>query len=98
MLSALVRPAVPGGLLAAMLLLAACGGGADNAGGPVTPADALHVSCLTKPDPGPCRGAKPAFYYDYQSDSCKQFTWGGCQGSVPFGSLDECRRMCTGGR
>jgi hypothetical protein len=78
-----------------MALLAGCGGGADN--GPDVPPDSLHVSCLAKPDPGPCRAAKPAYYYDYQTDSCKQFLWGGCQGRVPFETLEQCLRMCKGG-
>lgn len=26
--------------------------------------------------------------------SCKAFTWGGCQGSVPFETLKECRNTC----
>jgi hypothetical protein len=78
------------------LLLAGCGG-ADKPDTPAAPADALHVSCLAKPDPGPCRAAKPAFYYDYQADSCQQFLWGGCQGRVPFETLQDCLRMCKGG-
>jgi hypothetical protein len=80
----------------ALALLARCGGGADN--GPGVPPDSLHVSCLAKPDPGPCRAAKPAYYYDYSTDSCKQFLWGGCQGNVPFETLEQCLRMCRGGR
>ena len=85
-------------ILLPLVVLAGCGGGGDNPAGPAAPADALHVSCLAKPDPGPCRAAKPAFYYDYPSDSCRQFMWGGCQGTVPFQTLDECLRMCKGGR
>lgn len=81
-------------LVAALALLAGCGGGADNGGA----ADGLHVSCLEEPDPGPCRAAKPAYYYDYQTDSCERFLWGGCRGNVPFETLEQCRRMCTGGR
>lgn len=81
-------------LLGVALLLAGCGGGADNGGGA---ADGLHVSCLEEPDTRPCRAAKPAYYYDYQTDSCKRFLWGGCQGNVPFETLEHCLRMCKGG-
>lgn len=81
--------------LAGLALLAGCGGGADN--GPKAPADSLHVSCLAKPDPGPCRAAKPAYYYDYKTDSCQRFIWGGCQGNVPFETLEQCLRLCKGG-
>jgi hypothetical protein len=80
-------------LMALALLLAACGGGADNGGA----ADGLHVSCLEEPDPGSCRAAKPAYYYDYKTDSCKRFLWGGCRGHVPFETLEDCLRMCKGG-
>ncbi|MBK1631074.1 hypothetical protein CKO31_10040 [Thiohalocapsa halophila] len=76
------------------LLLAGCGGGADNGG---AAADGLHVSCLEEPDPGPCRAAKPAYYYDYKTDSCKRFLWGGCRGNVPFETLEQCLRRCKGG-
>lgn len=79
----------------ALALLAGCGGGVDN--GAAAP-DGLHVSCLEKPDPGPCRAAKPAYYYDYKTDSCKRFLWGGCRGNVPFETLEQCHRMCKGGR
>jgi hypothetical protein len=81
-------------LAAALLLLAGCGGGTDNP--PKAPPDSIHVSCLAKPDPGPCRGSKPAYYYDYASDSCRQFLWGGCEGRVPFETLEACRNRCGG--
>jgi hypothetical protein len=81
--------------LAAPLMIGGCGGGADN--GPDVPPDSLHVSCLSKPDPGPCRAAKPAYYYDYKTDSCRQFNWGGCGGNVPFETLEQCLEMCKGG-
>jgi hypothetical protein len=89
--------ALPAVFSALMLALGAgCGGGADN--GPDVPADAMHVSCLAKPDPGPCRAAKRAYYYDYKTDSCEPFIWGGCQGSVPFETMEQCLRMCKGER
>lgn len=91
----LFLPFFPAFLASAMLT--GCGGGGDNAEPPV-PADSLHVSCLEKPDPGPCRAAKPAYFYDYRSDSCRRFFWGGCQGNVPFETLEQCLKMCKGGR
>jgi hypothetical protein len=100
MLRVPVSPVLRASAVLSVVLLAGCGGGGkDNPDSvPAVPADALHVSCLEQPDPGPCRAAKPAYYFDYQSDSCRQFLWGGCQGNVPFESLDECLRMCKGGR
>lgn len=56
--------------------------------------DLMHVDCLTAPDPGPCKGAIASYYYDYQSDSCRRFLYGGCQGRRPFASLDACVKAC----
>ncbi len=56
----------------------------------------MHVDCLKPPDPGPCKGAFPGFYYDYQSDRCKVFHYGGCDGERPFESLEACLRACGG--
>lgn len=58
--------------------------------------DLMHIDCLTPPDPGPCKGALPGFYYDYQSDRCKAFHYGGCDGHRPFESLEACLKACGG--
>ena len=46
--------------------------------------------CLLLPDPGPCEAAIPAWYFDQDNLGCSQFTWGGCEGVVPFETLEEC--------
>ncbi|MBD78681.1 MAG: alpha-1-antitrypsin [Crocinitomicaceae bacterium] len=51
--------------------------------------------CQVKPDKGPCEASITKYYYDEASGSCKEFEWGGCQGSVPFHSLSECQE-CAG--
>lgn len=51
-------------------------------------------ACREKPARGPCKGMFQKYYYDRASDSCKTFIWGGCQGSVPFETLKECRNTC----
>ncbi|MGB5733737.1 MAG: BPTI/Kunitz-type proteinase inhibitor domain-containing protein [Thiohalocapsa sp.] len=79
-------------IAAAVLVLSACGSSPEEAGN----TDALHVSCLEPPTTGTCRAAKPAFYYDYPSDSCKRFIWGGCGSKVPFQSLEQCVQTCGG--
>ena len=53
---------------------------------------ALLSECELTPDPGPCKAAIPKYYYDLESKECKTFTWGGCGGTVPFESLEECQR------
>jgi hypothetical protein len=78
-------------LFAAIALLGGCGGTPE-----VESSDQLHVSCLAKPDAGNCRGARPAFYYDYHTDSCRRFLYGGCGGNVPFATLEDCVKRCGG--
>ena len=51
--------------------------------------------CRKKPERGPCKGRFESYYFDRQSQSCKSFFWGGCQGVVPFQTLDECKKACV---
>ena len=74
-------------------LMAACGGSPEGA---ALSSDSLPVSCLERPEAGSCRAAKPAFYYDYATDSCRQLLWGGCGGTVPFDSMEDCVSVCGG--
>lgn len=54
--------------------------------------------CTLLPDPGDCEAAIPAWYFDAQTESCAQFTWGGCGGVVPFETLEDCENAgCTAG-
>jgi hypothetical protein len=32
----------------------------------------------------------PKYYFDPVEEKCKQFTWGGMGGIVPFQTLEEC--------
>ena len=50
--------------------------------------------CKLKPDAGDCRAAIPKYYYDKTEKSCKEFTWGGCGGVVPFDTMEECEKQC----
>ncbi len=49
-------------------------------------------NCQLEPEVGPCDAAFPRYYYDQQAKECKQFIWGGCEGVVPFDTLEECER------
>ncbi|WP_408034201.1 BPTI/Kunitz domain-containing protein [Thiorhodovibrio winogradskyi] len=49
---------------------------------------------MTPPDPGPCKGAFPGFFYDYESNRCQRFTYGGCDGARPFESMKACIKAC----
>jgi Kunitz/Bovine pancreatic trypsin inhibitor domain/Uncharacterized protein conserved in bacteria (DUF2330) len=68
----------------------------DTDNGPFSPLFAEDKAiCRKKPDRGPCKGMFESYYFDSVSHSCKMFIWGGCQGSVPFRTLDECQKACT---
>lgn len=44
-----------------------------------------------EPDPGPCRAAIIKYYFDQNEGECKEFIWGGCDGVVPFETLEDCK-------
>jgi len=50
--------------------------------------------CSLEPDPGICQAAIPRYYFDKQKQKCEEFIWGGCDGTVPFETLEECEK-CT---
>lgn len=51
-------------------------------------------TCRLKPDRGPCKALMEVYYFDQDTQSCKPFFWGGCQGVAPFQSLDDCKARC----
>jgi hypothetical protein len=53
-----------------------------------------YTGCLLKPDPGPCKGRFDGYYFDGNSRTCKLFFHGGCQGTIPFKTEDECEKEC----
>ncbi|MEA1881218.1 MAG: BPTI/Kunitz domain-containing protein [Candidatus Marinimicrobia bacterium] len=36
----------------------------------------------------------PRYYYNQDAGKCKEFTWGGCGGVVPFVTMPECKSAC----
>lgn len=54
----------------------------------------VDESCLLTPDPGFCQAAFPRFYFNQETQKCAQFLWGGCGGTVPFETLEECKDAC----
>ncbi|MCF8015735.1 MAG: proteinase inhibitor I4 serpin [Chromatiaceae bacterium] len=79
-------------MLLLLSLLVGCAGGPDAGDN----GDLLHVSCLQEPQLGRCSRSRPAFYYDYQSDSCRPFRQGVCDSDWPFQSLRDCVKTCGG--
>lgn len=53
--------------------------------------------CLLDPDPGPCEAAIPAWYFDQETGGCSMFFWGGCDGVVPFETLEDCAMAACDG-
>ncbi len=54
----------------------------------------LDANCLLQHEAGPCKGAFTRYYYDKKEKKCKSFIYGGCQGVVPFETLEECEGKC----
>ncbi len=53
-----------------------------------------HKDCALIPEVGPCNAAIPKFYFDQTENKCKTFVWGGCNGVVPFETLEDCNKKC----
>lgn len=50
--------------------------------------------CKLEPDPGFCKAYFPKYYYDPDKKKCEEFIWGGCDGVVPFDTIEECEKKC----
>jgi hypothetical protein len=52
-------------------------------------------NCYAPIDPGPCNGSFARFGYDVTSGTCKEFTYGGCNGSAnSFATQAACEQTC----
>jgi len=71
--------------------LAGCGGGETLS------KNDLPVHCLEEPKAGPCHSRIEGYFYDYRYDRCRPFQYGGCDGNVPFKTLQECEEACVAG-
>ncbi|UYV63954.1 hypothetical protein LAZ67_2006131 [Cordylochernes scorpioides] len=53
------------------------------------------MECYERLDSGKCDSAFSRFYYDYETNSCKSFTFGGCGGNRNnFCTRQECVEFC----
>ena len=50
--------------------------------------------CGAEPDAGECDAAFLRYYFNQQTGTCEEFMWGGCGGTVPFDTLEECENSC----
>lgn len=67
-------------------LLSACQSASSSA--------SLPEACTLKPESGKCRAAHTRYWFDADSGSCRAFIWGGCEGVVPFETLQQCQQTC----
>jgi hypothetical protein len=70
-------------LLPFVVVLSACQSGAG-----------LPEPCNKPPESGKCRAAIERFYFDQNLAQCRAFIWGGCDGVVPFTTLEACQAQC----
>jgi len=64
-------------------------GSTDTSGGP-PPIDA----CTLVPDGGGCNAGFDRYFFDPITQQCQVFTWGGCDGVVPFTDFVACQNAC----
>ena len=50
--------------------------------------------CFLLPNSGYCKGYFIKYYFDQEQDKCMDFIWGGCDGTVPFETLNDCLSTC----
>ncbi len=51
--------------------------------------------CSLPPDPGPCDGVCPRWFFNAETGECEMFIWGCCKGNANnFESLEECEAAC----
>lgn len=51
-------------------------------------------NCKLKPDRGPCRAMMKGYFFNPTTKTCQEFIYGGCGGSLPFKSKEDCERLC----
>ncbi|KAM9853333.1 kunitz-type protease inhibitor 2 [Aulostomus maculatus] len=67
------------------------------AGGPLTNRRPDTVRCRLPVKVGSCRAAFPRFYYDVTNQTCRNFTYGGCEANTNnFVTQEECKAACGG--
>ena len=58
----------------------------------------LPDACYLKPESGKCRASIMRWSFDKGAGTCKAFVWGGCDGVVPFETLESCHAQCMPGQ
>ena len=55
----------------------------------------MDDECYLSPERGPCKAMLPRYFYNSESGQCEEFIWGGCDGVVPFVTMEECQKGCS---
>jgi len=56
--------------------------------------NSMDDACYLIPETGPCEALITRYYYDQDANICSKFTWGGCDGVVPFENMEACEKLC----
>ena len=56
----------------------------------------IYTPCDLEPDSGLCNAAFPRYYFDKEAQECREFIWGGCNGTVPFETMEDCKECERG--
>jgi len=51
-------------------------------------------NCELDPEPGYCDAAILIYYFNQNNNQCTEAWWGGCNGVVPFWTLEDCQEAC----
>nr|XP_054928941.1 kunitz-type serine protease inhibitor 6-like [Dermacentor andersoni] len=55
-----------------------------------------NFACLMERDTGPCRASIPRYYFNTTTNTCEEFTYGGCEGNRNnFETVEECKASCA---
>jgi len=67
----------------------------DRTNTQVTRRSGFYERCHLPKESGSCLSWIPSFYYDVESGTCQNFTYGGCFGNANrFSTLAECESIC----
>jgi len=75
-------------LLVLLVILSSCNKECDAQSDPLTPE--CVVKCKQVPEAGSCEALFTKYYFYTKTKKCETFIWGGCNGVVPFDTMEEC--------